>query len=602
MTLAPGARILVRDAEWLIRRVDSDSRGGRCLEVVGLSEIVRDKEAVFLDSAERSIELLDPAMTTLVHDTSSTFTASLLHLESQLRLTPPTDDCLYVGHKAAMDLVPYQLDPAAQALARPRQRILIADAVGLGKTLEAGILLSELIRRGRGKRILVVTMKSMLTQFQKEMWSRFSIPLTRLDSQGLQRVRQIIPSNHNPFFHFDKSIISVDTLKQDRAYRNYLEQAYWDVIVIDEAHNVAERKKGQSLSQRAKLAQLLSKKSDALILLSATPHDGSARSFASLMNMLDPTAIANPDNYGKEDIRGLFIRRFKKDIQDQVAEAFMERRIRQAQCAASPEEDVVFDLLAKATFASLDGSGGHQLFRTIREKALFSSPAACLSTIRQRIVKLEKRNDQEAEQDIATLRQMETELPKIGPLQFSKYQRMLSLLQGDAEWRWTGTDKNDRLVIFTERIETMKFLEKHLPKALGLKQNQVTLLDGSMSDLDQQRIVEDFGRDESPLRLLIASDVAAEGINLHYLSHRMVHFDIPWSLTWSSNSVTGVLTVMGRKVHLLFFTSLPSAPTRESVVISVYLRSLSARKTRHIATSATLQRSWGFMTLRMKKI
>jgi SNF2 family DNA or RNA helicase len=230
-------------------------------------------------------------------------------MESLLRQIPPTDVNLYMGHRAAMDFVPYQLELAIQALQQPRQRILIADAVGLGKTLEAGILLSELIRRGRGKRILVIAVKSMLTQFQKELWSRFTIPLTRLDSVGIQRLRSRIPTNHNPFYYYDKSIISIDTLKQDAEYRTYLENAYWDIIVIDEAHNVAERGAGASL--RSRLAKLVARRSDTLIMLSATPHDGKARSFASLMNMLDPTAIANPEDYGPEDIQpGLFMHHF----------------------------------------------------------------------------------------------------------------------------------------------------------------------------------------------------------------------------------------------------------------------------------------------------
>jgi SNF2 family DNA or RNA helicase len=293
---APGARIVVRDAEWLVRQVERTDTAGDALKVVGISELVRNREAIFLTQAEKSIQVLDPAKTALVSDNSPGFQSSLLYLESMLRQTPPTDDRLYVGHRAAMDPVPYQLDPSIQALKQPRQRILMADAVGLGKTLECGILLSELIRRGRGRRILVVTVKSMLTQFQKELWSRFTIPLTRLDSIGLARVRSHIPSNHNPFHYFDKSIVSVDTLKQDSEYRVHLENAWWDVIVIDEAHNVAERGTGQGLSLRSRLAKLLASRSDSLILLSATPHDGRAKSFASLMNMLDPTAIADPEN------------------------------------------------------------------------------------------------------------------------------------------------------------------------------------------------------------------------------------------------------------------------------------------------------------------
>jgi len=531
--VAAGARVVVRDAEWLVRKVDTTSSGGYSVHCVGISELVRDKESIFLTELEPKIEILDPAATKLVADESPHYRDSRLYIESLLRQTPPTDppgqEQLYMGHGAAMDLVAYQLDPALQALRQPRQRILIADAVGLGKTLEAGILLSEMIRRGRAKRILVVALKSMLTQFQKELWARFSIPLVRLDSVGIRRVRQEIPSTHNPFYHFDRAIISIDTLKQDAEYRPYIENCYWDVIVIDEAHNVAER---GSSSLRSKLAKLLASRSDALIMLSATPHDGSARSFASLMTMLNPTAIANPDDYGPEDIRGLFIRRFKKDIQHQVASAFKDRQTLRVKCPSSTAEEAVYDQFSELTFTRLDQRrGGARLFKTTLEKALFSSPAACIQTARNRMQKLEADSSPEALQDAAALGELVAELKAIQPAEFTKYQKLLSLLKDkQSELNWTGRDPEDRLVIFTERIETLKFLQKQLQQDLRLKKDQIEVLHGTLSDVDQQRIVEDFGREDASVRLLIASDIAAEGINLHYLSHRLIHFDIPWSL------------------------------------------------------------------------
>jgi hypothetical protein len=176
----------------------------------------------------------------------------------------------------------------------------LADSVGLGKTIEVGVLLAELMRRGKGKRILVVTTKSMMTQFQKELWSRFTIPLLRLDRAGIDRIRQDVPADANPFHYYDKTIISVDMLKQERDFRVHLERSYWDIIVIDEAHNVAV---AGTRSARAKLAELLGDRSDTMILASATPHDGRPESFASLMNMLNPTAITNPKVYGRRTSR-----------------------------------------------------------------------------------------------------------------------------------------------------------------------------------------------------------------------------------------------------------------------------------------------------------
>lgn len=526
-------RVEVRDAEWRINRVDRSSDGGYLLYSTGLSELVRGKEALFLTKIEKNTRILDPVTTELVDDLSSGYRAAQLYIGTALRQTPPTDDRVYLGHEAAMDVLPFQLDPVRQALEQPRQRILIADSVGLGKTLEAGILVSELIRRGRGKRILVLATKSMLGQFQIEFWNRFTIPLTRLDSVGLQRVRNTIPANHNPFHYFDRSIISIDTLKQTLEYRHYLEQAYWDIIVIDEAHNVAKRSNN---SQRHRLAELLSTRSDTLVMLSATPHDGKAESFASLVDMLDPTAIANPKEYSHEDFKdkGLVIRRFKDDVASQLAQSFPQREIDLVKVDATTGEEVVFEKIACAEFHSLDSAHktGSALFRTTLEKAIFSSPAACLSTVENRLKTIAKKElTDEIREDISTLEDIALSLRAIDPEGFSKYQLLLALLakKGERSLGWTR-DADDRLVVFTESLQTLGFLEEHLSSHLGLKKGELAILKGTMADVELANIVEQFGRKDSPIRLLLCSDVASEGINLHHLSHRMIHFDIPWSL------------------------------------------------------------------------
>ncbi len=540
LSFAPGSRAVIRDEEWLIRRVDPATDGGWLITCDGIGDLVRGRSALFLTELEDKIEVLDPAATELVPDTSPTYNATILYLESLRRRSVANDERIHLGHRGVMNLVPYQLDPALQALRQPRSRILIADSVGLGKTLEAGVLATELIQRGRGKRILVVTQKAMLTQFQKEWWSRFSIPLVRLDSVGLARVRNRIPANHNPFNYFDRSIISIDTLKSNLEYRNYLENAWWDIIVIDECHNVAARAGESGLSRRARLAKLLATRSDTLMLLSATPHDGSARSFASLMSLLDPTAISDPDDYTPDDFssKGLVIRRFKKDIRDQVAAEFQERKTTCLRQPASALEEAAYRALLDVVFTQ---GGQHnagrqqELQRIGLQKGLFSSPAAALDSTTKRIQLLRAKTGITADEqtEVAGLAVLKDALQALkddtSAKSFSKYQRLLTQLRA-ADFGWQVNDASDRLVIFSERIETLNWLAQQLTSDLKLKKGQLEVLHGGMPDTQQQDLVERFGRLDDPLRVLLCSDVASEGLNLHYFCHRLVHFDLPWSL------------------------------------------------------------------------
>ncbi|MCD8300039.1 MAG: ATP-dependent helicase, partial [Clostridiales bacterium] len=173
--------------------------------------------------------------------------------------------------------------------------------------------------------------------------------------------------------------------------------------------------------------------------------------------------------------------------------------------------------------------GTGQLFKTSLEKSLFSSPAACIKSVENRLKKLYRKYSTDDIQDIKLLEELKTALERITPEQFTRYQKLFRLLS-DKEYGWNPENTDDRIVIFTERIETMKYLAEHLRRDLGLNDKVVQEISGGMSDADQQRIVEEFGRTESPVRVLVASDVASEGLNLHYLCHRLIHFDIPWSL------------------------------------------------------------------------
>ena len=525
---APGMRVIIRDEEWMIKKIETNTMGIHALHCIGISSLVKDRNAIFLDDID-TIVPVDPTKVKLIVDESPRYRNTLLYLESQWRNRIPTDNSIHIGNRAAMDTMNYQLEPAQIALNQPRQRILIADAVGLGKTLEAGILMSELILRGKGKRILVVTGKAMMVQFQKEMWNRFTIPLVRLDSNKIRQIRAKLPATYNPFFYYDKTIISIDTLKNDVAYRTHLEASYWDIIVIDEAQSVATR--SDRTSQRARLAELLAGRSDTMIMLSATPHDGKAKSFASLMNMLDPTAIANPEEYTADDIKGLFIRRFKKDVKDQMNNMVMDRKISEEKCRASFAEENAYQVFTEMQL-DMDlekKKGTGQLFKTSLEKALFSSPAACMKTIESRLKKLRRKYKDNQIKDIHLLEELHAVLDQITPSSFSRYQKLLNILQ-DKNYAWNRKVNNDRIVIFTERVDTMEYLYKHLAKDLHFKKGEIEKISGAMSDEEQQRIVENFGRASANVRVLVASDVASEGLNLHYLSHRMIHFDLPWSL------------------------------------------------------------------------
>ncbi|KYF78232.1 hypothetical protein BE11_12315 [Sorangium cellulosum] len=534
----PGSRVKVRGEEWMVERSLAIPQGGVAIHVQGLSDLVRHHKAVFLSELD-TIDVLNPEQTQLVTDDSPGYRRTRLFLETLLRRTPPTDARVHVGHRGALDVMAYQLFPAQKALSSLRPRLLIADGTGLGKTVEVGLLLSELIKRGRARRILVVAIKSMLAQLQRELWARFTIPLVRLDSDGLARVQQKIPSNRNPFSHFDRCILSVDTLKNNARYRAWLEEIPWDVIVVDECHNVSNRG-----SQREQLARLLAARCDALVLTSATPHNGKPESFANLMRMLDPTAVADDRQFVEADVRHLYVRRFKKDVEGQAGTSLQDRAIHLHQADASAAEEAALAALHALTLHNLGRKrhGVDHLLRWALVKAFLSSPDAALETLDERIKNTEGALAGGAagphpyaavlRADLEALRAVRTKVAAAcTEAAFSKLGRLLAELRAVG---FTGKPDSPRVVIFSERISTLKRLQSALPRAFGIADPDqvVGRYDASSqrTETELRNLQESFGRESSPMRLLLASDAASEGVNLHYHCAQLFHFDMPWSL------------------------------------------------------------------------
>ncbi len=235
------------------------------------------------------------------------------------------------GHLGAVDwgrlvLEPYQLVPLRRIENLPFPRLLLADDTGLGKTAEAGLILFRLLQRRRADRVLILCRaRPEPERWQAELREKFGIETAVInDGQDYARLRRQVPSHLNLFGHIPRLVMSMHFAAQ-RHIVDDLRRVRWDVVIIDEAHHVAER--GSGTKALTELARVVAASSEALLLLTGTPHDGKGESFASLLRLLDPYAVVDPDRLDPAIVRPLIVRRLKTHVVKADGSRFLRRQI-----------------------------------------------------------------------------------------------------------------------------------------------------------------------------------------------------------------------------------------------------------------------------------
>ncbi len=225
----------------------------------------------------------------------------------------------------AVQVEDYQLVPLLKALRMPRVNLLIADDVGLGKTVEAGLILTELLLRRRIQRVLILTPASLRLQWQEEMWDKFSLSFDLVDLAETHALRKRLGADANPWRSFNRIVTSYHYLRQENVLEQFLAACRtpegaahlpWDLLIVDECHNLMPSAFGDD-SDLCRTLRLVAPQFEHRLFLSATPHNGHTRCFTGLLEILDPVRFSQTDQLKpaeKERVREIVIRRLKREI------------------------------------------------------------------------------------------------------------------------------------------------------------------------------------------------------------------------------------------------------------------------------------------------
>ena len=476
-TLLPGTEVVARNLRWTV--VLSQPLGSQTLyrlRVAGGALAGRELDVLHpFEPIEPVRHDLDPVRAHTLQNWLAYHRAFLL--EQSLG-----SGALLAVQPGRLRMEPYQLVPLMRALKLSRVRLLLADGVGLGKTVQAGIILTELLARRLAHRILVVAPAGpLLNQWKEELVQRFGLRMEMVDRARIEQVRRSEELGANPFDHLPLALASPDFLKQERVLEQ-LERTAYDVVVIDEAHHFGDLGTAADRDDtlRRRLAETLARRCDSLLLLTATPHDGNDRSFASLCELLDPSLVDGKGSLRGQQYRAHVVRRLKRHIKDPVTGAprFRDRVVMPCPVTASDEREPAFVKMQRKLIVLV----APELRRAFREKqysevlafiALLkrsvSTAYACsrtLSVVAERYNHVLARDAEEQEsrrQRLRSLRDYQRRLDRFGGLSEEEEQDQEQLQAEDLAQRLaamqrevrSGSTRTARTAHVTEKLDEL---------------------------------------------------------------------------------------------------------------------------------------------------
>lgn len=550
--------------------------------------------------------------------------------------------------RSGATLEPYQLEPLRRALAAPRTNLLLADDVGLGKTIEAGLVIQELLLRHRARSVIIVCPPSLALKWRDEMREKFGLDFVIVDSARMAADRRTYGLAANPLRLHPRVIVSMAWLPGVRAQRLLREvladaacsgtaRSYaFDVLVVDEAHHVAPAApsavgggRGYAVdSQRTRALRRLAESCEHRLFLSATPHNGYTESFSALLEMIDPRRFARGASIDTTALDEVTVRRLKSQIKEKD---FRHREVKVCPYDASPDEEQAYTTLDRLLRDSGRSQGRRHLdiAALLLKKRFLSSPWAFARTLEGYLdqslpggrnldgfddldddyyteVMGSGQSDEEegltAQPEMDTLLATRTSDPLSAATREqleelaawgrgyqsrpgSRLEALLSFL--DAVCRPDGkTWMNERVVVFTEYADTLDWIVSVLrQRGYG---ERLEVIRGSTSAEEREEVRARFSANptEEPVRVLVATDAAGEGIDLQDYCHRLVNFDVPFNPSRLEQRVGRIDRYGQREVPEIYYLS-PTGRTGLYAGHQDFLRRLAekiAAETRDLGT------------------